>query len=98
MFLETKVKMKGKKGDEILAELRGVPTSDKQQGAGHWDLLPPFTACEGKTWSHACFQHLGNVEVICLVSDYVNMPLMWYFQTSNSMLMAIICPAVQTLD
>lgn len=35
MFLETKVKMKGKKGDEILAELGGVPTSDKQQGDGH---------------------------------------------------------------
>lgn len=40
MFLETKVKMKGKEGDEILAELRGVPTSDKQQCDGHWDLLP----------------------------------------------------------
>ncbi|KAG1968918.1 hypothetical protein F2P79_003599 [Pimephales promelas] len=37
---ETQVKMKGKKGDEILAELRGVPTSDKQLGDGRWDLLP----------------------------------------------------------
>jgi len=40
LFLETQVKMKGKKGDEILAELRGVPTSDKQLGDGRWDLLP----------------------------------------------------------
>lgn len=40
MCLERKVKMKGKKGDEVLAELYWVPTSDKQEGDGHCDLLP----------------------------------------------------------